>query len=97
MALLQGFHPQGILEYRAAEDLGREVRHGGKREPLSLGKRIADVDCAVIVQAHDVAGIGFRGVRARQSLTVDGGLRLRRGFVPHVVHASSARVTSECC
>ena len=57
-------HLQRILEHRATEHFGREVRDAGEGELLAFGEGVADVDGAVVVQADDVAREGFvRGLR----------------------------------
>src|SRR6185436_4475613 len=63
-ALLQRLHAQRILEYRAPEELGREVRDAREHDRLALGEGVADVDRAVVVQADDVAGPGLVGLLA---------------------------------
>ena len=96
--LLQGLHPQRILEDRAAEKLRREVRDAGEGERFTLGEGIADVDRAVIVQADDVARPGLVGL-----LAVGGHERQRVGDAhllaePHVVAAAcrAGRRPSRC-
>src|SRR5690606_2729771 len=59
---LLGF--ERVLQAHAAEQLRGEVRDAGETEVLAFGEGIADLDGAVVVQAEDVAGIGFFQVLA---------------------------------
>ncbi len=48
-----------VLQAYATEQLRGEVRDTGEPQGFALGEGIADLDGAVVVQADDVAGVGF--------------------------------------
>src|SRR5690606_11614114 len=57
LAQLLGF--QRVLQAHAAEQFRGEVRNAGEAHVLAGGEGVADLDGAVVVQADDVAAVGF--------------------------------------
>ena len=54
---LLGLHRVGVLD--VLEHFGREAWQAAIVEVFALGERVANLECAVVGDTHDVAGIGF--------------------------------------
>ena len=58
-ALAQLLGLERVLQAHAAEQFRGEVRNTREAQRLAFGEGVADLDGAMVVQADDVAGIGF--------------------------------------